>query len=270
MKLRNGDATPSSRSGKRRGAASRLVRRPFVVATFAMTADGKITTRDFAPVDFTSREDKAHLIRHRSLGDAVLIGHSTLKRDNVRLGIPREELRDARRRRGQSSYPLRVIVSNAGRIDAGLNIFQTDFGPILIFSTRRMPRETQARLSQKAKIHLSEGNEVDLARLLQTLARDYGVRTVACEGGAQLFRGLLERGLVDQLNLTIAPFLFGGKDAPTLTGISKTFFSRSVRCRLTDVRVVGEECFLTYRIGRKAAQPARLARPPSRRAAKNN
>ncbi len=60
-------------------------RRPFVVATFAMTADGKVTTRNFAPVDFTSREDKLHLFRQRALADAVLIGHTSLKRDNVRL-----------------------------------------------------------------------------------------------------------------------------------------------------------------------------------------
>jgi riboflavin biosynthesis pyrimidine reductase len=74
------------------------------------------------------------------------------------------------------------------------------------------------------------------------------VRTVACEGGAQLFRALLERGLVDQLNVTIAPVLFGGRDAPTLTGISKKFLPASVRCSLREMRVVAEECFLTYRI----------------------
>src|SRR5256714_11115942 len=84
--------------------------RPFVSATFAMTVDGKITTRDFAPVDFTSREDKQHLFRQRSLADAVIIGHSTLKRDNVRLGLPVELVAERIKRR-QSPGPLRVIVS---------------------------------------------------------------------------------------------------------------------------------------------------------------
>src|SRR5882724_10097157 len=93
-------------------------RRPFAAATFAMTVDGKITTRAFSPVDFTSREDKLHLLRQRALGDAVLIGHTTLKQDNVRLGLPHEELRQARMARGQTPYPLRVIVSNEGRIDS--------------------------------------------------------------------------------------------------------------------------------------------------------
>jgi riboflavin-specific deaminase-like protein len=213
-----------------------------------MTADGKITTRDFAPVDFTSREDKAHLIRQRALADAVLIGHSTLKRDNVRLGIPRAELRDERIARKQPPYPLRVIVSNEGRIDPQLNIFQTDFAPIVIFSTTRMPRHYQTALRKVATVHLSTSRSVDLEWMLRQLRREYKVRSVACEGGAQLFRALLERQLVDQLNLTIAPLLFGGYDAPTLTGLSKDFLPASVRCSLRDMRVVGEECFLTYRV----------------------
>src|SRR4051812_32143824 len=93
------------------------LRRPFVIATFAMTVDGKITTREFSPVDFTSRADREHLFNQRSLGDAVLVGHNTLKKDNVRLGLPEGRLREARAARGQSPSPMRVIVSNDGKID---------------------------------------------------------------------------------------------------------------------------------------------------------
>src|SRR5215471_8245862 len=108
-------------------------RRPFVVATFAMTADGKVTTRTLSPVDFTSREDKLHLFRQRALADAVLIGHTSLKRDNVRLGLP-AELQERRIKHGQSRCPLRVIVSNKGRIHDRLKIFQSDVSPIIVFS----------------------------------------------------------------------------------------------------------------------------------------
>ena len=223
-------------------------RRPFVIATFAMTVDGKITTRNFSPVDFTSREDKLHLFRQRALGDAVLIGHTTVERDNVRLGLPQEELRKARIKRGQPPYPLRVIVSNEGKIDSRLKIFQSDISPVVIFSTTRMPRKYRGALMEKATLHLSNSRHVDLAEMLHKLRSEYKVRTVACEGGATLFRSLLEQGLVDQLNLTIAPYLFGGAGAPTLTGLSKEFLPKTVPCSLLDMRVVGDECFLTYRI----------------------
>jgi 2,5-diamino-6-(ribosylamino)-4(3H)-pyrimidinone 5'-phosphate reductase len=226
------------------------ISRPFVAATFAMTVDGKITTRNFSPVDFTSREDKLHLFRQRALADAVLIGHTSLNRDNVRLGIP-SELQQARIRGKQTPAPLRVIVSNKGRIDSRLKIFQSATSPILIFSTTQMPRNTQAALGEKATLHLAESGDVDLAEMLQILRNQYHVRRVACEGGPTLFRALLERGLVDQLNLTITPYMFGGARAPTLTGLSKEFLPASVHCRLIDMRIVGQECFLTYRIGGK-------------------
>jgi riboflavin-specific deaminase-like protein len=226
------------------------ISRPFVAATFAMTVDGKITTRNFSPVDFTSREDKLHLFRQRALADAVLIGHTSLKRDNVRLGLP-AELQQARIKRKQTPVPLRVIVSNKGRIDSRLKIFQSASSPILVFSTTRMPRKTQAALGEKATLHLAESDDVDLVEMLRILRSQYHVQTVACEGGPTLFRSLLERGLVDQLNLTIAPYMFGGARAPTLTGLSKQFLPASVHCRLIQMRVVGQECFLTYRIGGK-------------------
>lgn len=227
---------------------SHALPRPFVAATFAMTVDGKITTRAYTPVDFTSREDKMHLLRQRSLADAVLIGHSTLRRDNVRLGLPKGELREQRLARGQTESPLRVIVSNEGRIDSSLKIFQSEIAPIVIFSSNRMPKSFQKALRNKATLHLSEKRSVDLVWILQELRRRYGVESVACEGGAALFRSLLELDLVDQLNLTIAPYMFGGSEAPTLTGVSKEFLPASVHCTLTDMRVVGEESFLTYRI----------------------
>lgn len=212
-----------------------------------MTVDGKITTRNFTPVDFTSPEDKLHLFRQRARADAVMIGHSTVKRDNVRLGLP-AELVEERIKRGQTKAPLRVIVSNAGRIDNQLKIFQSDISPILIFSTKRMPKEVRAALEDKAVLHFSHQRDVDLVEMLRILRRDYKVRRIACEGGPILFRSLLELGLVDELNLTIAPYLFGGADAPTLTGLSKEFLPASVHCVMTDMRVAGDECFLTYRI----------------------
>lgn len=213
-----------------------------------MTIDGKITTRTFSPVDFTSRQDKLHLLRQRSLGDAVLIGRSTLVRDNVRLGLPDPKMRAEREARGQAPYPLRVIVSNEGRIDPALKIFQTDISRIVIFSTTRMPREYQVALREKATLRLSVARSVDLARMLQQLQGEYRVRRVACEGGGQLFRGLLELRLVDQLNLTIAPYIFGGKNAPTLIGRGTAFLPASVRCSLVEMRTAGEECFLQYRL----------------------
>jgi len=220
--------------------------RPFITATFAMTIDGKITTKSFSPVDFTSRTDKLHLWQQRAMADAVVVGYSTVERDNVRLGLP-AELRQKRSQSGKTAAPLRVLVSNSGKIDHRLKIFESNFSPIVIFSTTQMPEKVQEVIGNKATLHLDKSKHVDLPAMIRTLARKYQARNIACEGGARLFRSFVELGLIDQLNLTVAPYLFGGRDAPTLTGLSRAFLAHSLFFRLTKMRVVGEECFLTYR-----------------------
>ncbi|PYI82122.1 MAG: hypothetical protein DMF05_00555 [Verrucomicrobia bacterium] len=251
----NAGKTVGSRRSRRKGR-SHIRNRPFVIATFAMTADGKATTKNFVPVDFTSREDKLHLFRQRGLADAVLLGHTSLERDNVRLGVP-AELQELRIKRGQSRSPIRVI----GRIDDRLKIFESDISPIIIFSTKRMPAKNQEALRKTATLHLTVAREVDLPAMLKTLRDQYKIRTLACEGGPTLFRSLLEQGLVDQLNLTIAPYMFGGGKAPTLTGLSKQFLPASVHCSLIEMRTVADECFLTYRIKHQRRRRSRTRSP---------
>src|SRR5205807_8740951 len=102
-------------------------------------------------------------------------------------------------------------------------IFQSTTTPNLNFSKTRKPKRTQAALKEKATLHLTKSDKIDLAAMLGTLRSKYNVRRLACEGGPMLFRALLERDLIDQLNLTIAPYMFGGAKAPTLTGLSKEF-----------------------------------------------
>jgi riboflavin biosynthesis pyrimidine reductase len=124
-----------------------------------------------------------------------------------------------------------------------------------------MPQRYQNALRKKATLHLARTEHLDLNAMLQTLRSQYNVRTLACEGGPTLFRALLEEDLVDQLNLTIAPYMFGGARAPTLTGLSKNFLPASVHCSLIEMRTVGDECFLTYRIKHQRCRRRRTPLP---------
>lgn len=222
--------------------------RPSVAVNFAVTWDGKVSTRNFTPADFSSKSDKRRLLEIRSTGDALLLGYSTVKHDNMSMGLPDESLRAQRVHRKQAPYPLRVIVSNSGRIDPGLQLFQRDFSPIVIFSTARMPRRTQTALAGKASLHLHPGRTVHLQKMLAQLRADYKVKRLVCEGGPSLFRALLAGELVDEINLTLCPRIFGGLGAPALTGLPGEFLPRPVSCKLAGMKVHEGECFLRYRV----------------------
>ena len=222
--------------------------RPFVTANFALTWDGRISTRRGTPADFSSKNDKRRLVEIRAQCDAVLVSAKTLAADNMSMGLPDATLRAVRTARGQRAYPLRVLLTNSGRIDPTLRLFTKTFSPIVIFSTTRMPARTRAALAARADIWLHESPSVNLPAMLATLRADYGVKRLVCEGGAQIFRALLTAGLVDELHTTLCPRIFGGERAPTLTGLPGAFLPASIPLTLKKMEVIGGECFLRYRV----------------------
>ncbi|MEO7317461.1 MAG: dihydrofolate reductase family protein [Chthoniobacteraceae bacterium] len=222
--------------------------RPFVTVNFAITWDGRVSTRKLTPADFTSKRDKQRLSEIRATGDAVLVGASTLATDRMTMGISDPALRAARVAKRQPPYPLRVIVSNSGRISPALRVFEKDFSPILIFTTQKMPRAVRAALLCLADLYVSPGERVDLPAMLATLRAEYRVKRLVCEGGPRLLRSLLAENLVDEIHFTLAPRIFGGLRAPTLTGLPGDFLPRSTRCTLREMKVVNGECFLRYRV----------------------
>lgn len=224
------------------------MKRPRVIANFAITADGKVSTRNFTPTGFTSATDKRRLREIRSLGDALIAGAKTVSADNMSMGLSAPDLREERRARGQTSEPLRVVVSNSGALDLKGKVFQKTNSPLVIFSTRRMPENLRSKLARRADLWLFSAKKVDLAWMLQILREEHGVRTAVCEGGPSLFRALLEIQAVDELRLTWAPVIFGGAQAPTLTSLPGDFLPQTVSCQLTKMENSGGECFLTYRL----------------------
>ena len=222
-----------------RVAGSKMPPRPFVTANFAITADGRISTRNFTPSNFSSKRDKRRLVKIRAACDAVLVGARTLGADTMTMGIPGV--------RGKNP-PVRVIVSNSGRIAPTLRVFKSPGAPIVIFTTRKMPAKVRAALAPVADIFVHPTPTVDLPLALAILRADYGVKRLVCEGGGTLLRSFAAANLLDELHVTICPLVFGGATAPTLTGVPGKFLPKSTRLRLVEMTRVGDECFTRWAV----------------------
>jgi len=217
-----------------------------VIANFAMTADGKVSTRNWTPSGFGSPMDRKRLQEIRVRADALMVGRKTAEIDHMVLGISRPELRRARKLAGKPPEPLRVLISGQARLNPQMKIFSAMHSPLLIFTAVPPSLQIQKLLPKGVIVRTLPEQEFSLKKILRILSRHYKVRTLVCEGGPTLMRSLLEADVVTEVSLTITPLVFGGYDAPSLSGLPGSFFTRPLDFRLKSMDVVGKECFLTY------------------------
>lgn len=200
--------------------------RPWISTNLAISADGKISSADKRPSGWTSAADHARLKELRLGAQALMVGRGTWMADRMTMTSPEN--------------PLRCVVSGSGKFDPGHPIFQTPGGPIHLLVTGS---------GEVDPIHGATIHHLSLGAFLQVLVHDHGVERLHCEGGGSLIRSLAELDVIDEFHLTWAGHsLFGGKQAPTPTGVPGSFLPASLKFELTAFEPLSEgECFLSYR-----------------------
>ena len=229
--------------------------RPFVSVNMAMTADGKIATANRVLSSFSSPRDHEHLLELRARVDAVMAGARTVDLNPVNLGPGAARFRRRRLSNGLAEYNLRIIVSGSGSIRPDARIFTERFSPIIVLTTERISTTRLRRLREIAdEVKISGRTEVDFPACLRWLHTRWGIQRLLCEGGGELNAALFRAHLVDELNLTLCPKIFGGRRAPTLADGAPTGLAEAVGLRLESMKPCGDELFLVYR--RAAPRPS--------------
>ncbi|HZR21317.1 MAG TPA: dihydrofolate reductase family protein [Verrucomicrobiae bacterium] len=232
---------------QRRGKKAGL---PFVFVNFAITADGKITTANRKVTSFSSPRDREHMYELRVDADAVMAGARTVDLNPVTMGPGGEKYQRERVRRGLSEYNLRIVVSGSGTVDPKAKLFQKQFSPIIILTTKRASRQRIEELRRHAReVKVFGETEIDFEAALRWLRREWKVRTLLCEGGGELNDALFRAGLVNELHLTICPTIIGGRDAPTMAdGCGQARLADASKLDLKWSKRYGDELFLIYKV----------------------
>ncbi|MCU0483238.1 MAG: dihydrofolate reductase family protein, partial [Chloroflexi bacterium] len=203
-------------------AAESRFRRPHVLVNMAMTADGKVDTVERRGARISTEADLRRVDALRAEVDAVMVGGHTLLGEDPRLTVRSTELVDARRRWGRPPQPTRVGIVSAvpdpitgADLGPGSRFIHGERAPVIIFTTGLTAGPVQQRLAAAGASVLVMGERrVDLRAALGELARR-GIGHVLVEGGGTLVAELLRLDLVDEVQLFVAPLVFGGRDAPT-------------------------------------------------------
>ncbi len=223
--------------------------RPVVAINMALTADAKIATANRAVTSFGSAADHAHLYALRATADAVMTGAGTINaQPEIQLSPGAAKYRRQRLRVGLAEYNLRIIVSGTGRVNLEAEIFRHHFSPLIILTTRAAGAERLRALRAVADtVKICGEEKINFTRALRWLHSEWGVRRLLCEGGGELNDALFRENLVDEINLTLCPRLFGGRTAPTLAdGLGAPTLAAAAQFQLHSRRRVGDELFLVF------------------------
>ena len=223
--------------------------RPFVSINMAMNADGKIATSNRAITTFGSPRDSDHLYELRATADAVMSGARTIDTNPVLLGNGGEKFRKLRQKNGLGDYALRIIVSGSASIDPAAEIFKHRFAPIILLTTERAAKSRLKKLTPLIDDLGQFGeNELDIVAALRWLQEKWQVQRLLCEGGADLNDLLFRADVVDEINLTICPFIFGGRTAPTISaGTGLMALDKARQFELVSHKKIGSELYAVFR-----------------------
>lgn len=192
--------------------------RPYVTLNVAATADGKLAPVDGGKVSFGSAEDRAQMEALRAEADAVLIGGGTLLVEDPPLVIRDEALRRRRLAAKGSPHPRNLCVcSKLPAHLAEMSFFRHPETEKLVFTTEQTPPDLLAAASRLARVEVvprDDQGRVDMKEVVRRLPA-LGIHRLLLEGGGELNFSMIAADLVDEIYLTIAPFFFGGRTAPT-------------------------------------------------------
>ena len=102
--------------------------RPFTFINSAMSADGKISTKERKQVRISGSVDFSRMDELRASSDAVMVGIGTVLADDPSLTVKSEMLRANRKKSGRNENPIRVVVDSKARTPIDADIFKKGEG----------------------------------------------------------------------------------------------------------------------------------------------
>ncbi|MDD1677716.1 MAG: 2,5-diamino-6-(ribosylamino)-4(3H)-pyrimidinone 5'-phosphate reductase [Methanomicrobiales archaeon] len=188
--------------------------RPLVVVNVAMSADGKISTRERRQVRISGAIDRARVDRLKAESDAIMVGIGTVLADNPSLTVKSSELREQRVKKGLEENPIRIVVDSLARTPPDADILHKGRGSRIIAISDKADSKAVKALTRHAEVIRAGSEEVDLRELLEKLG-DRRIHCLMVEGGGRLIGALFRTHLVDELYTYVGNIVIGGDGSPT-------------------------------------------------------
>jgi diaminohydroxyphosphoribosylaminopyrimidine deaminase/5-amino-6-(5-phosphoribosylamino)uracil reductase len=197
------------RAALARYAAHLAVRRPWTIAKWAMSLDGRTADASGASRWISGEASRGLVHVLRGAVDAIVVGTGTVVADDPSL-VPRV---------AGTRTPLRVVLDSGLRVPASARVVVSARETPTLFVCADGAPHGRRRLFEDLGVEVacvaaSPGGGVDVAAAFAELHRR-GVRRVLLEAGGTLTAACFAAGVVDQVAVFVAPLVLGGQCAPS-------------------------------------------------------
>jgi riboflavin biosynthesis pyrimidine reductase len=175
---------------------------------FIASLDGAVTV-DGRSEGLGSPGDRRIFQVLRALADVVLVGHGTASAEGYRAVVAASPVGRLRSGLGRAATLPIAVVSKRASLDPASGLVTGAVSPTILVTCASADAGRREALADAGVTVLVCGDDdVDLPLALDRLA-ELGHEHVLCEGGPTLLRDALTAGVVDELDLSIAPALVG-------------------------------------------------------------
>jgi diaminohydroxyphosphoribosylaminopyrimidine deaminase/5-amino-6-(5-phosphoribosylamino)uracil reductase len=216
--------------------------RPWFTLKAATTLDGRIATSKGESQWITGKAARTRVHALRAMHDAVLVGIGTVLADDPKLTV----------RHVDGSDPIRVVLDSRLRTPPGAAIFTRAPG-VIVACAEGVPAIRSRRLESAGATVLvfpkTRDGGIDLVALGVALAGK-GITSCLVEGGGEIHGSFLAAGLVDELELHLAPkVLGGGRDGGPIwvSGDEVGRLDQAHRFGIRAAQFAGDDLLLTLR-----------------------
>lgn len=185
--------------------------KPWVIAKWAMTLDGKLATAAGNSRWISGAAARRIVHELRSRVDAIVVGRGTAAADD-----PLLTARPAGKR-----VATRIVLDSAASLASDSQLVRTAAeAPVMVVVTEQASPADRQRLTQHGCEVVAVAGATPSARL-EMLLHELGQRgatNLLVEGGSTLLGALFDARLVDEVHVFIAPKVVGGAGAPSPVG----------------------------------------------------
>jgi len=215
--------------------------RPWILAKWAMSLDGKIATSTGESRWISGEESRAVVHRIRGRVDGIVVGLRTAQRDDPQLTARPPGARVA----------TRVVLDSQAALSLDSQLVRTARQtPVLIAASQDAPVDRCSAL-ETAGCEVFRCRAVDHAERWLELLDELGRRrwtNVLVEGGGEVLGTLLATRSIDEVHAFVAPLIIGGKDAPgVVSGPGIGPLADALRLERLTVRSCGVDVYVSGR-----------------------